>query len=45
MGKRRTSDISVARNELIKKGPAYTPQRGYLAFTVPAIHEFILRKP
>lgn len=45
MGKRRTSDISVARNELIKKGLTYAPGRGYLAFTVPGMHEFILREP
>jgi hypothetical protein len=45
MGKRRTSDISVARNELIKKGLTYAPERGYLAFTVPGMHEFIMREP
>ena len=36
---------SPSRNELIKKGLAYAPERGYLAFTVPGMHEFILRKP
>ncbi len=41
MGKRRTSDISVARNELIKKGLVYAPERGQLAFTVPGMHEFV----
>lgn len=45
MGKSRTSDISVARNELMKKGLAYAPERGLLAFTVPGMHEFILRQP
>lgn len=45
MGKTRTSDISVARNELIKKGLAYAPERGLLAFTVPGMHEFIRREP
>ena len=45
MGKARTSDISVARNELIKKGLAYAPERGLLAFTVPGMHEFITRQP
>ena len=45
MGKSRTSDISVARNELIKKGLTYAPERGFLAFTVPGMHEFILREP
>lgn len=45
MGKSRTSDISVARNELIKKGLTYAPERGLLAFTVPGMHEFIARQP
>ena len=35
MGKPRTSDISVARTELIKKGLLYAPERGLLAFTGP----------
>jgi hypothetical protein len=41
MGRSRTSDISVARNELIKKGLVYSPERGLLAFTVPGMHEFV----
>lgn len=45
MGKPRTSDISVARIELIKKGLVYAPERGLLAFTVPGMHEFIDRQP
>ena len=45
MGKSRTSDISVARVELIKKGLTYAPERGFLAFTVPGMHEFIGRQP
>ena len=45
LGKRRTSDISVARNEVIAKGLAYAPERGLLAFTVPGMHDFILRQP
>ncbi|MGY1856142.1 ATP-binding protein [Modestobacter sp. SYSU DS0290] len=44
MGKARTSDISVARVELIKKGLVYAPERGLLAFTVPGMHEFIARQ-
>lgn len=44
MGKRRVSDLSVARNELIKKGLLYAPERGVLAFTVPGMHEFIARQ-
>jgi len=31
----RVSDLSVARNEVIKKGLLYAPERGQLAFTVP----------
>lgn len=45
MGKGRASSISVARNEIIKKGLTYAPERGLLAFTVPGMHEFILRQP
>jgi hypothetical protein len=44
MGKSRTSDVSVARNELIKKGLVYPPERGLLAFTVPGMHVFISRQ-
>jgi hypothetical protein len=44
-GKRRVSDLSVARNELIKKGLVYAPERGLLAFTVPGMGEFITRQP
>jgi AAA ATPase domain len=44
MGKARTSDISLARGELIKKGLVYAPERGLLAFTVPGMHEFIARQ-
>lgn len=42
---RRTTDLSVARGELIKKGLLYAPLRGQLAFTVPGMHEFIGRQP
>jgi hypothetical protein len=42
MHKPRASDLSVARNELIKKGLVYPPERGMLAFTVPGMHEFVL---
>jgi hypothetical protein len=44
MGKRRVSDLSVARNEVIKKGLLYAPERGLLAFTVPGMHTFIARQ-
>ena len=45
LGRRRTSDVSVARDEVINKGLAYAPERGLLAFTVPGMHEFIARQP
>ena len=45
MGRARTSDISVARAELIKKGLVYAPERGLLAFTVPGMDEFMARQP
>jgi hypothetical protein len=44
MGRSRTSDISVARNELIKKGLVYAPERGLLAFTIPGMHDFVGRQ-
>jgi Mn-dependent DtxR family transcriptional regulator len=44
MHKSRVSDLSVARNELITKGLVYAPERGMLAFTVPGMHEFVLRQ-
>jgi len=44
MNKARASDLSVARNELIKKGLLYAPERGMLAFTVPGMHEFVRRQ-
>lgn len=42
LGKSRTSDLSVARGELIKKGLVYAPERGLVAFTVPGMAEFVL---
>lgn len=44
LGKGRAA-ISVARDELIKKGLVYAPERGLLAFTVPGMHDFIDREP
>jgi hypothetical protein len=45
LGRARTSDLSVARNELIKKGLVYSPERGLLAFTVPGMHDYVARQP
>lgn len=44
MRRPRTSDLSVARNQLIRKGLVYAPERGLLAFTVPGMHDFIDRQ-
>lgn len=45
LGRNRASDISVARDEVIKKGLVYAPERGLLAFTVPGMQEFVVRQP
>ena len=45
MHKRRSSDLSVARNDLINKGLVYSPERGLLAFTEAGMHDFIARQP
>jgi hypothetical protein len=45
LGRPPTSDISVARNELINNGLVYAPERGLLAFTVPGMSDFIERQP
>lgn len=44
LGKNRTSDLSVARRDLIGKGLVYAPERGLIAFTVPGMSEFILQQ-
>lgn len=41
--KKRTTDLSVSRRELIKGGHIFAPDRGYLAFTVPGMADFINR--
>jgi hypothetical protein len=41
---RRPSDVSVARDQLIKKGLLYAPDRGTIAFTVPGMADFIRRQ-
>lgn len=45
VNKRRASDLSAARDQLIKKGLVYAPQRGLLAFTIPGMSAFIARQP
>lgn len=45
MGKKKPSDLSVLRERLIRDGLIYSPVRGYLAFTVPGMSEYIKRCP
>jgi hypothetical protein len=40
---RRPSDLSVARDQLIKKGLLFAPDRGTIAFTVPGMADYIGR--
>ena len=35
-------NLSVARDQLLKKGLIYSPDRGLVSFTVPRFGEFIL---
>ncbi|TFD61839.1 ATP-binding protein [Cryobacterium sp. Hh38] len=42
--KKRTTDLSVNRRDLIRSGHIYTPERGYVAFTVPGMSGFIVRQ-
>jgi hypothetical protein len=44
VGKKRTSNLSVPRRDLISGGHVYAPERGYLAFTVPGMADFINRE-
>jgi hypothetical protein len=45
MGLKRSTDLSVSRDQLIKKGLLYPPDRGLLAFTVPGMADYIVRQP
>lgn len=42
-GKSRTSDLSVSRRELIANGHIYAPDRGFVAFTIPGMADYIQR--
>lgn len=44
LGKKRTTDLSVNRRDLIRNGYIYTPERGFVAFTVPGMADFIDRQ-
>lgn len=41
---RKRSDLGVARDQLIKKGLVYAPERGLLTFTVPGMADFVARQ-
>ena len=41
---RPAGNLSVARDQLLKKGLIYSPDRGLIAFTVPRFGEFILNR-
>jgi hypothetical protein len=45
MGKKRPADLSVPRRELIRAGHIYVPDRGYVAFTVPGMADYLDRHP
>ena len=42
--KKRTTDLSVNRRDLIRSGHIYTPERGLVAFTVPGMAAFIAKQ-
>lgn len=42
---RKRSDLGVPRDQLIKKGLVYAPERGLIAFTVPGMVDFVKRQP
>jgi len=43
LNRNRASDLSVNRRDLIRSGHIYAPERGFVAFTVPGIADWILR--
>lgn len=43
MGKKRANGLSVLRDRLIRDGLIYAPERGYVAFTVPGMADYIER--
>lgn len=38
------NEVAPVRDELIKKGMAYSPKRGFIAFTAPLFDDFMRRK-
>lgn len=41
---RRPSDLTVARDQLMRKGLLFAPDRGTIAFTVPGMADYIARQ-
>jgi hypothetical protein len=42
---RERAELSVPRDQLIKKGLIYSPERGLVAFTVPGMADYVRRQP
>ena len=42
---RERNELSVPRDQLIKKGLVYAPERGLIAFTVPGMADYVSRQP
>lgn len=45
LNRRRQSDLSPTRRDLIAAGHIFVPERGYVAFTVPGMDDYIKRQP
>ena len=41
---KRPNEVTNIRDQLIRKGLIYAPERGYVTFTVPSMDEFINRQ-
>ena len=42
---RERNELSVPREQLIKKGLVYAPERGLVAFTIPGMADYARRQP
>ncbi len=42
---RERNELSVPRDQLMKKGLIYAPERGLIAFTVPGMADYVTRQP
>lgn len=45
LGKKKASALSVTRGDLIRTGQIYAPGRGFVAFTVPGMADWIRSRP